>query len=169
MEMTGKREIQILRSRAGRLTWYEGLYQPVRCRRGRGRWNILKTSFQIVKVDTPCNAVHITCVLVHCWASCIHWWSLRPRSRMLHTNPCCRIKLQILWSCRMDTSLAVLTISRATNLCLWGSRTKWRSGTGFNDGAGLLELTCTYWVVCVCVGGGGGGRGGGGRLCVCVQ
>ena len=28
-------------------------------------------------------------------------------------------------------------ILRATNLCLRGSRKKWRSGTGMNDGAGL--------------------------------
>ena len=35
-----------------------------------------------------------------------------------------------------------LAILRATNLCLCGSRTKWRSGVGIDTGAGLpTELT----------------------------
>ena len=41
---------------------------------------------------------------------------------------------------RARLSFAIL---RATNVCLRGSRTKWRSGTGFDDGAGLLDLICT--------------------------
>ena len=28
-------------------------------------------------------------------------------------------------------------VIRATNLCLWGSRVCWRSGTGIDDGAGF--------------------------------
>ena len=39
---------------------------------------------------------------------------------------------------RARLSFAIL---RATNVCLRGSRTKWRSGTGFDDGAGLPDLT----------------------------
>ena len=35
---------------------------------------------------------------------------------------------------RAKLSFAIL---RATNLCLRGSRTKWRSGVGMDDGAGL--------------------------------
>ena len=42
---------------------------------------------------------------------------------------------------RARLSFAIL---RATNVCLRGCRTKWRSGTGFDDGAGLPDLTCTY-------------------------
>ena len=37
------------------------------------------------------------------------------------------------WLCA-KLSFAIL---RATNLCLRGSRTKWRSGVGIDDGAGL--------------------------------
>ena len=33
-------------------------------------------------------------------------------------------------------------ILRATNLCLRGSRVKWRSGHGMDDGAGLPHFTC---------------------------
>ena len=35
---------------------------------------------------------------------------------------------------KMKLSFALL---RATNLCLRGSRQRWRSGTGIDDGAGL--------------------------------
>ena len=38
---------------------------------------------------------------------------------------------------RARLSIAIL---RATNLCLLGSRTKWRSGAAIDDGAGLPEL-----------------------------
>ena len=41
---------------------------------------------------------------------------------------------------RARLSFAIL---RATNVCLRGSRTKWRSGTEFDDGDGLPDLTCT--------------------------
>ena len=51
---------------------------------------------------------------------------------------------------------------RATNVCLQGSRTKWRSGTGFDDGADYRTLhvhveMCVCVCVCVCV-----------CACVCV-
>ena len=38
---------------------------------------------------------------------------------------------------RTRLSFAIL---RATNLCLRGPRTKWRSGAAMDDGAGLPEL-----------------------------
>ena len=37
-------------------------------------------------------------------------------------------------ACNSKLSFAIL---RATNLCLCGSRTKWKSGVGMDDGAGL--------------------------------
>ena len=42
-------------------------------------------------------------------------------------------------------------ILRATNLCLRGSRKKWRSGTGMDDGAGLpfSEKSYVYYNVCI--------------------
>ena len=49
-------------------------------------------------------------------------------------------------------------ILRATNVCLRGSRTKWRSGTGFDDGARLPYMYILRCVcVCVCV-----------NVCLCV-
>ena len=41
---------------------------------------------------------------------------------------------QITGWLRTRLSFAIL---RATNLCLRGSRTKWRNGVGIDDGAGL--------------------------------
>ena len=46
---------------------------------------------------------------------------------------------------RAKLSFAIL---RATNLCLRGSRTKWRSGVGMDDGAGLLaELDKHFYFI----------------------
>ena len=54
-------------------------------------------------------------------------WSFRPGSRMLCQTPWIRSRL----------SFAIL---RVTNLCLRGSRTKWRSGAAMDDGVDLPEL-----------------------------
>ena len=49
---------------------------------------------------------------------------------------------------RAKLSFAIL---RATNLCLRGSRTKWRSGVGMDDGAGLpAELPINTFISFLC-------------------
>ena len=48
------------------------------------------------------------------------------------------------WLCAM-LSFAIL---QATNLCLRGSRTKWRSGVGIDDGAGITNLINTFLLLC---------------------
>jgi hypothetical protein len=55
-------------------------------------------------------------------------------------------KLASLWKKPYPTVMGwvqtsmLFAILRATNICVRGSRTKWRSGIGMHDGAGLFVI-----------------------------